>query len=315
MGENSVIIQLENIVFSYAGGKRVLDDLCFSLEEGAKLGLIGHNGSGKTTMLHIIMGLLKPSSGTIRAFGKPIETKKDFLDVRRKIGFLFQDADDQLFCPTVLEDIAFGPLNTGSLAPSRFHIDNENGDARIIELVAGEILTRSTLDRVKSEKDGVVADIERDILKLAVIERHKGTGRMGMGLVRGFGLQGGAIASSVAHDSHNVIVVGTNDRDMCHAAETLRDMGGGMVAVRSETILAKVPLQVAGLMSVEPVDVLVKQLNTLEQEVASLGCSISDPFMRLSFLALPVIPQLRLTDRGLVDVDAFDFVPLFVQDR
>ena len=113
MGENSVIIQLENIVFSYAGGKAVLDDLCFTLEEGTKLGLIGHNGSGKTTMLHIIMGLLKPSSGTIRAFGKSIETKKDFLDVRRKIGFLFQDADDQLFCPTVLEDIAFGPLNLG----------------------------------------------------------------------------------------------------------------------------------------------------------------------------------------------------------
>jgi cobalt/nickel transport system ATP-binding protein len=113
MGEHSVIIQLENIVFSYAGGRPVLDDLCFTLEEGARLGLIGHNGSGKTTMLHIIMGLLKPSSGTIRAFGKPIETKKDFLDVRRKIGFLFQDADDQLFCPTVLEDIAFGPLNLG----------------------------------------------------------------------------------------------------------------------------------------------------------------------------------------------------------
>lgn len=113
MGENDVIIQLENIVFSYAGGKPVLDGLCFTLEEGAKLGLIGQNGSGKTTLLHIIMGLLKPSSGMIRAFGKPVETKKDFLDVRRKIGFLFQDADDQLFCPTVLEDIAFGPLNLG----------------------------------------------------------------------------------------------------------------------------------------------------------------------------------------------------------
>ena len=113
MGENSVIVQLENIVFSYAGGKPVLDDLCFTLEEGEKLGLIGHNGSGKTTMLHIIMGLLKPSSGTVRAFGKPNETKRDFLEVRRKIRFLFQDADDQLFCPTVLEDIAFGPLNLG----------------------------------------------------------------------------------------------------------------------------------------------------------------------------------------------------------
>ncbi|MCD6294229.1 MAG: ABC transporter ATP-binding protein [Deltaproteobacteria bacterium] len=113
MGKDSVIIQLENITFSYAGGKPILNDLCFTLEEGVKLGIIGQNGSGKTTLLHIIMGLLRPSSGTIRAFGKPVETKKDFLDVRRKIGFLFQDADDQLFCPTVLEDIAFGPLNLG----------------------------------------------------------------------------------------------------------------------------------------------------------------------------------------------------------
>jgi adenine deaminase len=133
--------------------------------------------------------------------------------------------------------------------------------------------------------------------------------------VKGFGLRRGAIASSVAHDSHNIIVVGTGDRDMCLAVETLRDMGGGMAAVVSETVLATVPLPVAGLMSMEPVDELVKQLHTLEQAVASLGCPLSDPFMLLSFLALPVIPQLRLTDRGLVDVDAFDFVPLFVQEH
>jgi adenine deaminase len=194
-----------------------------------------------------------------------------------------------------------------------FRIENGKGDARIIELVEGEILTRATYDRVKTEKGCVIPDIERDILKLAVIERHRGTGNTGLGLVRGFGIQEGAMASSVAHDSHNVIVVGTNDRDMCHAVETLRDMGGGMAAVRAEKALARVPLPVAGLMSVEPMDVLVKQLKSLEQAVASLGCSLSDPFMLLSFLALPVIPQLRLTDRGLVDVDAFDFVPLFVQ--
>lgn len=113
MGENSVIIQLENIGFSYTGGGSVLDNLCFTLKEGEKLGLIGQNGSGKTTFLQIIMGLIKPSSGTIRAFGKLIETKEDFFEIRRKIGFLFQNADDQLFCPTVLEDIAFGPLNLG----------------------------------------------------------------------------------------------------------------------------------------------------------------------------------------------------------
>lgn len=107
------IIELDNICFSYEKGSPVLKDLKFSLPEGEKLGLIGYNGSGKTTLMHIIMGLVKPSSGTIRVFGKPVESKRDFSDVRRTIGFLFQNADDQLFCPTVLEDVAFGPLNLG----------------------------------------------------------------------------------------------------------------------------------------------------------------------------------------------------------
>lgn len=113
MGENSVIVQLENVCFSYPNGGAVLDDLQFKLREGEKLGLIGPNGSGKTTLLHIIMGLLSATSGTVRVLGKPAETEKDFRVVRQKIGFLFQNADDQLFSPTVLEDVAFGPLNLG----------------------------------------------------------------------------------------------------------------------------------------------------------------------------------------------------------
>ncbi len=108
------IIELEDICFSYEPGKPVLDHLTFALPEGEKLGLIGYNGSGKTTLMHIIMGLVKPSSGAIRLSGKPVETKKDFMEVRRRIGFLFQNADDQLFSPTVLEDVAFGPLNLGA---------------------------------------------------------------------------------------------------------------------------------------------------------------------------------------------------------
>ncbi len=114
MGELKNIIELEDICFSYETGKPVLDHLTFALPEGEKLGLIGYNGSGKTTLMHIIMGLVKPSSGAIRLAGKPVETKKDFLEVRRRIGFLFQNADDQLFSPTVLEDVAFGPLNLGA---------------------------------------------------------------------------------------------------------------------------------------------------------------------------------------------------------
>jgi len=113
MGENIMVIQLENVCFSYPNGASVLDSLQFKLRRGEKLGLIGPNGSGKTTFLHIIMGLLKPSSGTVRIFGKLVETEKDFRIVRQKVGFLFQNADDQLFSPTVLEDVAFGPLNLG----------------------------------------------------------------------------------------------------------------------------------------------------------------------------------------------------------
>ena len=108
-----MIIELDNLCFSYESGKPILDHLNFSLPKGEKLGLIGYNGSGKTTLLHIIMGLLKPTSGSIRVLGKPIQGKKDFVEVRRAIGFLFQNADDQLFSPTVLEDVAFGPLNLG----------------------------------------------------------------------------------------------------------------------------------------------------------------------------------------------------------
>ena len=113
MAQLKTILELENIHFSYETGKPVLSNVNFSLQEGEKLGLIGYNGSGKTTLLHIIMGLLKPSSGIIRVLGKQVVSRKDFVEVRRRIGFVFQNADDQLFSPTVLEDVAFGPLNLG----------------------------------------------------------------------------------------------------------------------------------------------------------------------------------------------------------
>jgi len=113
MAELKTVVELENIYFGYEGGETVLNGLSFSLHEGEKIGLIGYNGSGKSTFLHVIMGLLKPSSGKIRVLGKPVMTRKDFLEVRRQIGLVFQNADDQLFSPTVLEDVAFGPLNLG----------------------------------------------------------------------------------------------------------------------------------------------------------------------------------------------------------
>jgi adenine deaminase len=152
--------------------------------------------------------------------------------------------------------------------------------------------------------------MERDVLKLAVFERHRATGNVGVGLVHGFGLQAGALASSVAHDAHNVGVVGTNDADMLAAVRAVADLQGGLVVVRRGTVLASLPLPIGGLMSDLPFEEVAARLDQVEAAARQLGCHVERPFMALSFLALSVIPSLKLTDRGLVDVDAWEFVSL-----
>jgi adenine deaminase len=180
----------------------------------------------------------------------------------------------------------------------------------VIGIVPGQIITRKLMEAVKVEDGRVLADIERDILKLAVVERHRATGNIGLGLVKGFGLKRGALASSVAHDSHNVIVVGTNDRDMYAAVREVERMQGGLTAVAEGRVLASLPLPVAGLMSAQPLETVVAQLEAVEGAAASLGANVPAPFAILSFLALPVIPELKLTDKGLVDVGKGSFVDL-----
>jgi adenine deaminase len=150
---------------------------------------------------------------------------------------------------------------------------------------------------------------------LAVVERHKTTGNIGLGLVRGFGLRRGALASSVAHDSHNLIAVGVSDPEIWRSIEEVKEMGGGIAVIDGEKVLARVPLEVAGLMSSESLEGLVEQLDEVNRAALSLGCTVPEPFMSLSFLALPVIPELKLTDLGLVDVKEFSLVPLFVHER
>jgi adenine deaminase len=208
-------------------------------------------------------------------------------------------------------NIRFCPLSIPPLKPSDFGISHPGRRARVIELVPGQIITRTSLEDVRSANGMVTTDPDSDLLKLAVVERHRASGNIGLGLVRGFGLQKGAIASSVAHDSHNVIVAGVTDEEICKAVETVRDMGGGLAVVRGNEILATVPLEIGGLMSREPINALVIQLKSAKQAAADIGCRIDEPFMALSFLALPVIPQLKLTDKGLVDVNRFEVIPLF----
>lgn len=178
----------------------------------------------------------------------------------------------------------------------------------VIEIVPGQIITKNRLEQVRLEEGMIVPDIQRDLLKLVVVERHKASGNIGVGLVKGFGLKKGALASSVAHDSHNIIAVGTNDHDILSAIKEIERLHGGLVVCDDGNILSSLPLPVAGLLSPEPVKVVIQQLEKLAAVAAGIGSTPPAPFSILSFLALPVIPELRLTDLGLVDVIAFKLI-------
>ncbi|HHS98067.1 MAG TPA: adenine deaminase [Chloroflexi bacterium] len=182
---------------------------------------------------------------------------------------------------------------------------------RVIGIVPDQITTEHLVEDLPVQGGQVVADVERDLLKIAVIERHRGTGNVGLGFVHGLGLKRGALAGSVGHDAHNLIVAGCDDASMMTAARAVADLGGGLVAAAGDEVLASVPLPVAGLMSDQPVETVRHQMDRLIEAARSLGSPLHDPFMTLGFLALEVIPALRLTDQGLVDVEKFDFVPLF----
>lgn len=186
--------------------------------------------------------------------------------------------------------------------------------AKVIQIIPDQIITQKVLKHIVL-KDGVAhPNLEEDILKIAVLERHHRSGNIGIGFVRGFGLKKGAIGSTVAHDSHNLVVVGTNDQDMLKVIETLKAMGGGLIVVEDEKVLASLSLPIAGLMSDGSVREVHQSLEKLIRATKSLGCKLSDPFMTLSFLALPVIPELKITDKGLVDVNLFKIVPVFGED-
>jgi adenine deaminase len=186
--------------------------------------------------------------------------------------------------------------------------------AKVIQLIPDQIVTKKVMKKIFL-KDGVAyPDIKEDILKIAVVERHRATGNIGVGFVQGFGLKRGAIGSSVAHDSHNLVIVGTNDQDMLKVVTTIRKMGGGLVAVLEGKVLASLSLPIAGLMAEGSVREVYQSLERVHRAARFLGCKLTDPLMTLSFLSLPVIPELKLTDKGLVDVNQFKIVPVFGED-
>jgi adenine deaminase len=194
-----------------------------------------------------------------------------------------------------------------------FRIPWSGGKARVIGLVPDQVVTENLVEEPATADGAAVADPGRDLAKIAVIERHLGTGRIGLGFVSGSGLERGALASTVAHDAHNIVVVGVDDGDMARAVQRLSELQGGVVVVESRGVRAELPLPVAGLLADAPLAEVLTRSEGCHRAVEQLGCTIEAPFQTLSFLALSVIPKLKITDQGLVDVDRFELVPLAVE--
>ena len=194
------------------------------------------------------------------------------------------------------------------VAARDFTIPWEGGPARVIGVIPDQIVTEGLVEEPLVEDGHAVAG--NGLAKIAVVERHLGTGRMAVGLVRGFDLRSGALASTFAHDAHNIVVVGMEDHDMARAIGRLTEIGGGVVVVEDRGVRAELALPVAGLISEAPLDEVVAASRGCIEAAAKLGCTLPSPFQTMSFLALSVIPSLKITDRGLVDVDRFELVPL-----
>lgn len=186
---------------------------------------------------------------------------------------------------------------------------------RALEVIPHQLITKSVMSDVKVVDGNSVSNVDTDTLKICVIERHRATGNIGKGFVKGFNLKCGAIASTVAHDSHNMIVIGTNDFDMYTAAVALIKCQGGKVVVKDGQIISQLPLPIAGLMSDREFDFVVEKCDELNKAAHSIGCKLEDPFMTMGFLSLPVIPELKITDKGVFDTNKFDFVDIFEDEK
>ena len=214
-----------------------------------------------------------------------------------------------------LEDIVVpatrGSVNVGWLEENCFEIKANGSKAKAIEVIPHQLITRETVVDVKVENGLAKPNLDEDVLKICVVERHNASGNIGKGFVKGFGIKSGAIASTVAHDSHNMIIIGTNDEDMFLAQKELVKSQGGKVVVRNGEILAKLPLPIAGLMSDQDINYVTEKSEQLNKAAKEIGCVVDDPFMTMGFLSLPVIPEIKITDKGIFSTNGFKFVDIF----
>jgi adenine deaminase len=250
---------------------------------------------GRLADLVVFRDLRAPRAERVYAGGRLVARDGALLEPRAPVAAAFTD--------TVRID----------WAKVSFAIPARGRRIRAIGAIPDQLVTEHLTVEARVEDGFAVADPARDLLKMAVIERHARSGRVGLGFVRGVGLRGGAIAGTVAHDHHNLVVIGADDRSMVAAAKAVGGAGGGLAAAKGERILALLPLRIAGLMSDRPYEEVGEGLRALLAAAAELGATLRDPFMAMSFLALEVIPALKLTDLGLVDVEKFAAVPLFAE--
>ncbi|MBR4943451.1 MAG: adenine deaminase, partial [Clostridia bacterium] len=220
------------------------------------------------------------------------------------------------FPPYQYPQDALQSVHLDKITPSVFDIKAEGKEAkvRVLEIIPAKVGNYERIIPLPIIDSKLQANVSQDVLKVAVFERHHRTGTVGYGFVKGFGIQKGAMAQTVAHDAHNLLVVGTNDEDMALAANTLIECGGGMVAVADGKVLGLVPLPIAGLMSEKTLEEMSETVDVLEKAWEEIGCTLPSPFMTMALIPLACLPEIRLTNRGLVDCRTFQFVDLIVKD-
>lgn len=203
-------------------------------------------------------------------------------------------------------------LNIRDLSKDKLDITLYNKSIiNVIKVIPNKLETIHLREPISSPSNKFIADIEKDLLKVAVIERHKGTGNVGVGIINGMELKSGAIATTIAHDSHNLIVVGTNDSDMLFATEKLKEIGGGIIVVENGKVLSSIKLEIGGLITDRPINSIMNDLEELHNSIKKVAPTINfNPFLTLSFLSLPVIPDIKITDKGIFNVKKFDFIDI-----
>lgn len=285
-----------------AGKSAVVGIRMATIQAAARFGLhnVGAIAPGYAADIAIIDSLEEMTISAVYKNGEKVVSDKELL------GFKAPEVSKEL-----LEKVR-GSFNLKAITKEDFFIKPESNKCRVIGINPGTLLTDEVvLDIDFSENNGI--DVERDVLKLAVIERFKNTGHIGLGFTHGIGMKKGAIASSVAHDSHNLIVVGTNETDMAIAANRIKELGGGCLVVCDGKILSELPLPFGGLMTDIPANEVAERNKKLGELAAELGVNDGiNPFMNMSFIALPVIPHLKMTTHGLIDVDNQKLISLFV---